>query len=109
MNQAGEMMSSRHPLHHFHRNLVLIRCLIGIGIDGCQFVLGRCHLIMLGFGQNADLPEFRVQLLHKGGHTRLELSEIMVFQFLPLRRLVPKEGTTGQTQIFSLIVQILVQ
>ena len=109
MNQAGEMMSSCHPLHHFHRNLVLIRRLIGIGVDECQFVLGRRHLVMLGLGQNTNLPKFRIQLLHKSRHTRLQLPEVMVFQFLPLRWLVAEEGTTGQAQIFSLIVQILVQ
>ena len=65
-------------------------------------------LIVLGLGQNAELPEFLVQILHERGHARLDGAEIMVVQLLPLRRLRAEERAARVEQVLALIVKRLV-
>ena len=64
--------------------------------------------MVLGLGQNAELPEFLVQILHERGHARLDGAEIMVVQLLPLRRLRAEERAARVEQVLALIVKRLV-
>ena len=45
-------------------------------------MLGRCHLVVLCLGENAELPELIVQVLHEGGYAGLDHAEIMVVKLL---------------------------
>ena len=55
-----------HFFHHLHRQLVVVGSDVGGGENGRQLVLGGRHLVVLGFGEHAQLPQLFVQILHKG-------------------------------------------
>ena len=63
---------------------------------------------MLGVCENAELPEFIVQLAHKCGDTELDRAVIMVIEFLPFRRTCAKECTSGVDQVLALIITVAV-
>ena len=50
MQQAGQSMFGSYLFHYFHNQLIVICCIVGSGIDSSQFMLGRRHLIVSGFG-----------------------------------------------------------
>ena len=83
---------SGHLLHHLHGQLVVIRGNIGGGVNRRQLVLRGGDLVMLGLGQNAQLPQLVVQLVHKGRNAGLDGAEIMIVQLLPLGRLRAETG-----------------
>ena len=66
------------------------------------------HLVVLGLGQNAQLPELLVQLLHKGRNAGLDSAEIMVVQLLSLGRLGAEQRAAGKNQILALVIQLLI-
>ena len=63
---------------------------------------------MLGLREHADLPELGIKILHEGCDSWLQLSEVMILQLLAARRLVAKEGSSGQLQVFPLLIKSLV-
>ena len=71
-------------------------------------MLRRGDLVVLSLGQNAELPEFLVQILHECSHARLDGAEIMIVQFLSLRRLRAKERPAGVEKILTLVIKRLV-
>ena len=71
-------------------------------------MLGRGGLVVFGLGQNAQLPEFLIQLFHKGLNTGFDGTEIMILHLLSLGRLGPQQGTAGQNQINPLAVYLLI-
>ncbi len=56
---------------------------------------------MFGFGKDTEFPKLFVQVSHKGSHAWLDNTEIMVFHFLPLRRLCPEQGAAGIDKVFA--------
>ena len=108
MQQADEPMLLRDLFHDLHRELILVVGGVCVGIDRRHLVLGRGDLIVLGLGQNAELPELLVQLLHIRRNARADGAEIMVVQLLPLGRLRAEERSSAQAQILALEIQRLV-
>ena len=53
---------------------------------GRQLVLRGGDLVVLGLGEDAELPELLVQLVHERRHARLDGAEIVVVQLLALGR-----------------------
>ena len=92
MEQAHQAMAGSHVLHHFHGELVVVRCHVGGGKNGRQLVLGGGHFVVLCLGQDPQLPQLLIQLFHKGSHPGLDGPKIVVFQFLALGRLSAKQG-----------------
>ena len=78
-------------LQQLHGQLVVVGGNIGGRENRRKLMLRGGDLIVLGLGQNAELPELLVQILHERGHARLDGAEIMVVQLLPLRRLRAEE------------------
>ena len=66
---------------------------IGVGVNGGHLMLGRGHLIVLGFGQNPQPPQSLVQILHVCGNPGTDGAEIMIVQLLALRRPVRQIGS----------------
>ena len=64
MQQAHEIVALGNLLHHLHGQLVVVGGNVGGGEDGSQLVLGGSDFIVLGLGQNAQLPQLVVQILH---------------------------------------------
>ena len=54
-----------HPLQRLHDDLVVVHRHISLGVDGSQLVLGRRHLIVLGLGCHAHLPQLLIDVLHE--------------------------------------------
>ena len=97
-----------HLLHDFHGQLVVVGGDIGGGVDGGQLVLGRGHLVVLGLGQNAQLPKLVVQLCHIGRHSGLDHAEVVVVHLLALGGLGAEQGAAGEDQVFAFLVHFLI-
>ena len=95
-------------LQQLHGQLVVVGGNIGGRENRRKLMLRRGDLVVLSLGQNAELPEFLVQILHERGHARLDGAEIMVVQLLPLRRLRAEERAARVEQVLALIVKRLV-
>ena len=54
---------------------------------------------MLGFGQDPQLPQLLIEVLHKGRHPGLDGAEIVVVQLLALGRPGAKEGAPGIEEV----------
>ena len=78
-----------------HRN-------VGFGIDGRQFMLGRRHLIVLGLGGYAHLPQLHIHVPHKRSDPLTDGSKVMVVQFLSFRRHGSKQGPSCVDQVLPL-------
>ena len=107
MHQANEAVLLRDALHNLHGQLVMVACNVGCGKYGRHFVLGRCNLIVLGLGEDAQLPQFLVQLLHERCHARADRTEIVVLHLLPLGRLGAEQRAAGEDQVLTLGVILL--
>ncbi|MPN51037.1 hypothetical protein SDC9_198678 [bioreactor metagenome] len=57
---------------------------------------------MLGLGQNAQLPQLLLQLMHEGGDAGLEAAEIMVIHLLALAGARAEQGAAGIAQVGAL-------
>ena len=108
VEQAHHAMLGGYPLHDLHGQLVLVGGAVGGGIDGGKLVLGGSHLIVFRLGEDAQLPQLGVQLLHKGGDAGLDGAEVVVVQLLPLGGLGTEQRPAGVDQIPALLVQRLV-
>ena len=53
-------------------------------IDGGHLVLGGSHLVVLGGGGDAQLPELHVQILHECADALTDDAEVLVVQLLTL-------------------------
>ena len=66
------------------------------------------YLIVLRFGQNTQLPQLRVQILHVGFYPGLDSTEIVVIQFLSLGGLGTEQSPAAEDQILPLFIHGLV-
>ena len=66
-------------------------------------MLGRRHLVVLGLGQNAQLPQLLVQIGHVFRHTGLDGAEIVVVHLLTLGGLGAEQGAATEGQILPLV------
>ena len=57
---------------------------------------------MLSGGSDAELPQFYVQVLHKGAHPFPDLAEVVVVQFLALGGGSAEQGAAGVDQVPAL-------
>ena len=101
VEQTHQAMALGHLAHHLHSQLVVVRGNVGGGEDGGHFMLGRGHLVVLGLGQDSQLPQLLIQLLHKGGDSGLDGTEVMVIQLLALGGLGTEEGPAGVDQVLA--------
>ena len=66
-------------------------------------------LVMLGLAEDTEAPKLLVEILHEGGDTGTDRTEIVIIQLLTLGRLGTEEGPAGQAKILTLRVQALGQ
>ena len=85
-----------------------VRGQIGRGVDGSKLMLSGGYLIVLRFGQDTQLPQLSVQLLHEGGDTGLDGAKVVIVQLLPLGGLGAEQGPAGIDQVLALLIQSLV-
>ena len=106
VEQTHQTVLGGHLLHDLHGQLVVVGGDVGGGVDGGQLVLRGSHLVVLGLGQNAQLPQLLVELLHVGGHPLLDVAEIVVVELLPLGGAGAEEGAPGVDEVGPLVVQL---
>ena len=106
VEQTDQVVFLGNLFHDLHGELVVVGGYVGAGVDGGQLMLGRGHLVVLGLGQDAQLPQLLVQLLHKGGYPGLDGAEVVVLQLLALGGLGPEEGPAGEAQVPALLPQL---
>ena len=99
VEQAHHVVPPGHLLHDLHGQLVVVAGGVGVAVDGGQLVLGGGDLVVLGLGQDAQLPQLLIQLLHVGGHPGLDGAEVVVLQLLSLGGLGSEEGAAGEQQV----------
>ena len=95
--------------HDLHCDLVLVAGGVRVAVDGRHLVLGGGHLVVLSLGQDAELPQLIVEVLHIGGHAGSDRAKIVILQLLSPGRLCTKEGSAGHDQVFTLVVQFFVK
>ena len=64
------------------------------------------HLVVLGLGQDAQLPQLFIQLFHKGSHTGLDGAVVVVLQLLALGGLGPEQGAAAEHQVLPALVEL---
>ena len=68
-------------------------------------MLSGRNLVVLGFGEYAELPKLLVKLLHELRNARLQLSEVVVIKLLSLGSLCSEKCSACIDKVFSLIVE----
>ena len=86
VEQAGKAVLVGYLFHHLHGKLVVVHRHIGRVEYRSQLVLGRGHLVVFGFGRDAELPERFIQIVHEGGNTGVQSAKIVVLHLLAFGR-----------------------
>ena len=71
-------------------------------------MLRGSDLVVLGLGENAELPELLVQILHVGGDAGFDGTEVVILQLLTLGRLGAEERSAAELEVNTLLIQLLV-
>ena len=108
VEQADQIVPFRYPLHDLHGQLVVVRGDVGGGIDGGQLVLSRGDLVVFRLGQDAQLPQLDVQLVHVSLDPGPNGAEILVIQLLSLGWLGAVKGPARDQQVLALLISVLV-
>ena len=106
MEKRDKTVSLSDLLDHLHDELVLVDSNIYLGVYTREFMLRRSYLVVLCLGKHAKFPELPVELFHESRYLRLYRPEIVVIEFLPLRRHHSEQGPPGKSQVRSLVIQI---
>ena len=61
---------------------------------------------MLCLSKYTQLPEFFIEILHVSGYSRLDGSEVMIFELLALRCFCSEKCSSCINKIFSLIIEL---
>ena len=67
-------------------------------------MLGRGYLVVLCLGQDAEFPEFVIEVLHEGSDAGLDDTEVMVIQFLTLGRLCAEQSAAGEAKVGAFVI-----
>lgn len=94
--------------HDFHGQLVLVDRQVGGSEDGRHLVLSGRNLVVLGLGEDSQLPQLLIKLLHVCRDAGLDGAKIVVFHLLALRGAGAKKGTAAEDQILALLPKRLV-
>ena len=105
--QARESVVARQQLHLLHGEQVVVHRRRARLKDWRQFVLARGHLVVLGLRGDAQLPQLVVELLHEFSYGGPDGAEVMLLQLLPLGRRAAKERTTGENEVRTGLVVLL--
>ena len=108
MQQTDHAVAGSHALHRLHRDLVVIRSEVAVGIDRRKLMLRGSSLVVLRLGEHTELPQLLIEVVHERLHAGLDAAEIMVVQLLTLRGLGAKQRAAGVDQILTLIEDFFV-
>ena len=72
---------------------------VSLLIDRSDLKLVGSHLIMASFSGDSEAMSFRFEVDHESLDAAGDSSEIVVFELLVFRRLMPHEGATGHHEV----------
>ena len=102
VEQALEAVLVSHLFQGLHNQLVVVHRHVAFRVDGSQLMLSGSHLVVLGLGRYAQLPQLLVHIIHKVRDPLPDHAEIVIVQLLALGRHGAKEGPAGKNQILAL-------
>ena len=105
--EAHQAVVAGQQAHLLHGQQVLVDAAVGLGEDGRQLVLGWGHLVVLGLGRHAELPQLVVELLHEVVDRGTDGAEVVLLELLALARRVAEQRATGEHQVETLLVVLL--
>ena len=108
MQQAGEAVLLCHRTHNLHGQLIVVSSDVGGGEDRRHLVLARRYLVVLGLGEDTQLPQFLVKILHEGSYTRTECAKVVIVHLLTLRGHCAEQSAAGEDQVLALRVILAV-
>ena len=108
VEQTNQTVPLGHGLQQLHCQLIMVAGHVGVAVDRRVLMLGRCHLIVLRFGEDTQLPQLHVQFVHERGDSGLNGTVIVVVQLLTLGRLCTEQRPAAQPQIFPAAIVLLV-
>ena len=106
VEQTDQAVAGGYFLHDLHSQLVVVCGNIRGGVDEGQFMLSRSHLVVLGLGQDAQLPKLLIQILHVGGHPGLDRAKVVIIHLLSLGRPGAEKRASGEAQVPALLPQL---
>ena len=107
VQQADQAVLGGDLLHHLHGQQVVVDGHVGGVEDGGQLMLAGGHLVVLGLGGHAQLPQHVVQLLHESGHPGPDGAKVVLLQLLALGGRRAEQGAAGQDQVLPGLVVLL--
>ena len=105
--QADQPMVRGDLLHHLHGEEVMVDGRVRGLEDGGELVLRRRHLVVLGLGGDAELPELLVKLLHEARDGGTHRTEVVLLEFLPLAGVRAEQRAAGEDQVGTRHLRII--
>ena len=103
VQQAGHAVLGGNFAHGFHRQLVLVGGDVYGRVYGRKFVLCGRDFVVLGFGEHAQFPQFLVEVAHECGDAGFDCAEIVVVEFLTLRRFCAEQCSARVEQVAAFL------
>jgi hypothetical protein len=97
--EADEAMLGGDAAEQRHREHLVVVGDVGGFVDRGHFVLGRGDLVVAGLDRDAQLEALALGLHHAGEHAVRDGAEVLVLEFLALRRLGAEEGATAGVEV----------
>ncbi len=91
-----------------HRQLLMVGRDVRRLEDRSDLELTRSHLVVTRFHGHTQTVELFLGFHHEGENTLRDGSEVMVFEFLPFRRLGAEQRAVGLHQVRTRIIEFLV-
>ena len=99
MQQRPETVFAADAFDCRHQQQVVVVGKVRFFIYRRQFELVRRHFVMTCLNRNPQLPAFIFELFHESHHPGRNRPEIMIFQLLVFRTLMPDQRAAGQHQV----------
>ena len=99
VQQHFEAVVACQTFHHVHYQLVVVVGKVNFLVDGRQFELVGCHLVVTRLNRNAQSLAFNFEVAHEDSHTFGNRTEIVVFELLVFCRRVAHQRAAGQHQV----------
>ena len=108
VQQADEAVLLGRPPHHVHAQLVVVGGEVRVLEDRGDLVLARGDLVVPRLDRDAELEHLGLAVGHAGEHALRDRAEVLVFQFLALRRLRAEERPAAVEQVGPGVEEVLV-
>ena len=108
VRQAGHAVLFGHALQRDHRQLLMIGREVGRFEHRRNFVLSRSHFVVPRLDRNAELEQLALDFEHEAEHALRNRAEVMIFEFLTLRRLGAEQRAAAGEQVGAREVEVAI-